>query len=443
MRLPSVSTLAAFVAILIQSQGAFAISRISAVGSKFFNEEGEQFFVKGIAYQLTPQDPLVNTTQCYLDVKLKEELGANAIRVYHVNPDGDHAGCMKAFADAGIYLFVDLDDFPTQIDQNHPAWEETQFDAFKGTLDEFQQFENTAAVFVGNEVLNTKNGSHAAPYILAAARDIKAYRDPKRYRNIPVRYSAADIAALRPMLQNYLVRRSNASETLVFFALNAYEWCGDSTYTRSGYSNLLKQAEGFPVPILFSETGCNTVRPREFQDLTAIYGPKMAGTWSGAVVHEWIQEANDDGLITYGKASQQDDEKDQSDTVVVDGYFRQGKPKPIIPDFPNSKSRWATLTPAGVNLSDYSRKASSVIAPPRPDSTSGWNVDPSAELPILDEPIATLTAELKPTQTADGAAPSHKSSASQLLSSPTSGTTIFSLMVGALIALGGIIGWLL
>ncbi|EFW20630.1 1,3-beta-glucanosyltransferase gel3 [Coccidioides posadasii str. Silveira] len=443
MRLPSVSALAAFVAILIQSQDAFAISRISAVGSKFFNEEGEQFFVKGNAYQLTPQDPLVNTTQCYLDVKLMKELGANAIRVYHVNPDGDHAGCMKAFADAGIYLFVDLDDFPTQIDQNHPAWEAAQFDAFKRTLDEFQQFEDTAAVFVGNELLNAKNGSHAAPYVLAAARDIKAYRDPKRYRNIPVRYSAADIAALRPMLQNYLVCRSNASETLVFFALNAYEWCGDSTYTRSGYLNLLKQAEGFPVPILFSETGCNTVRPRVFQDLTAIYGPKMVGTWSGAVVYEWIQEANDDGLITYGKASQQDDEKDPSDTVVVDGYFRQGKPKPIIPDFPNSKSRWATLTPTGVNLSDYSRKASSVIAPPRPDSTSGWNVDPSAELPILDEPIATLTAELKPTQTADGAAPSHKNSASQLLSSPTSGTTIFSLMVGALIALGGIIGWLL
>lgn len=44
-----------------------------------------------------------------------KELGANAIRVYHVDPFADHTGCMKAFADAGIYLFVDLDSFQTYI----------------------------------------------------------------------------------------------------------------------------------------------------------------------------------------------------------------------------------------------------------------------------------------------------------------------------------------
>lgn len=45
------------------------------------------------------------------------ELGVNAIRVYHVDPDADHNGCMSTLADAGIYLFVDLDDFPTQIEE--------------------------------------------------------------------------------------------------------------------------------------------------------------------------------------------------------------------------------------------------------------------------------------------------------------------------------------
>lgn len=48
------------------------------------------------------------------------ELGANAIRVYHVDPNADHKGCMSAFADAGIYLFVDLDTFNTQIEQVRP-----------------------------------------------------------------------------------------------------------------------------------------------------------------------------------------------------------------------------------------------------------------------------------------------------------------------------------
>ena len=45
-----------------------------------------------------------------------QEVGANSIRVYHVDPSGDHKGCMDAFSDAGIYLFVDLDTFTTQIE---------------------------------------------------------------------------------------------------------------------------------------------------------------------------------------------------------------------------------------------------------------------------------------------------------------------------------------
>lgn len=45
------------------------------------------------------------------------ELGVNSIRVYHVDPTADHTGCMEAFAEAGIYLFVDLDTFETQIEQ--------------------------------------------------------------------------------------------------------------------------------------------------------------------------------------------------------------------------------------------------------------------------------------------------------------------------------------
>jgi hypothetical protein len=43
-------------------------------------------------------------------------LGANTIRVYHVDANANHDGCMSAFADAGIYLLVDLDTFDTQIE---------------------------------------------------------------------------------------------------------------------------------------------------------------------------------------------------------------------------------------------------------------------------------------------------------------------------------------
>jgi hypothetical protein len=72
--------------------------------------------VKGIAYQLTENDPLIDTNQCTRDASLMKTLGANTIRVYHVDPTADHSGCMAAFANAGIYLFLDLDTFTTQID---------------------------------------------------------------------------------------------------------------------------------------------------------------------------------------------------------------------------------------------------------------------------------------------------------------------------------------
>jgi 1,3-beta-glucanosyltransferase GAS1 len=69
----------------------------------------------GVSYQLRPEDPLIDTEQCLRDIALMKELGVNAIRVYHVDAAANHDGCMNAFADAGIYLLLDLDTFDTYI----------------------------------------------------------------------------------------------------------------------------------------------------------------------------------------------------------------------------------------------------------------------------------------------------------------------------------------
>ncbi|KAJ5284498.1 hypothetical protein N7505_002478 [Penicillium chrysogenum] len=367
----------------LQATAVGASPSVSAVGSKFFYENGTQFYVKGIAYQLTPSDPLIDTAQCKRDIARMSELGTNAIRVYHVDPHADHKGCMSALADAGIHLFVDLDTFNTQIEQTEPHWNQTQFDHFKEVLDEFQKFDNTAGVFVGNEVLTTANGSAAAPYVLAAARDIKAYRDQKGYREIPVGYSAADIADLRPMLQNYMACSKNASERLDFYSLNAYEWCGASSYTQSGYNILQKNATDYPIPIFFSETGCNTPSPRTFEDQAAIFGDNMSDTWSGSMVYEWIEETNDYGLISYGPSV---DAATATASSIEDGFTRKGTPTPVLPDFNNLKSQWATLHPTGVALSVYKKSASSLAAIECPASTSGgWAIDPSSPLPTLGQ----------------------------------------------------------
>lgn len=248
---------------------------------------------------------------------------------------------LKYLADhTTVYIWLDLDTFNTQIEQTHPHWNESQRDAFGKVMDEFHQYDNLAGFFVGNEVLTTGisdrlnllfldayvtdnvvvgNGSVAAPYVKAAARDLKAYRTSKGYRNIPIGYSAADIATLRPMLQNYLACGSNTSESLDFFALNAYSWCGSSSYMQSGYNILEQNSTQLQIPIFMSETGCNTVRPRDFKDQEALYG-EMADVWSGSIVYEWIEEANNYGLIKYGEKVDP-----SSPSAPPDGFLRSGK----------------------------------------------------------------------------------------------------------------------
>jgi hypothetical protein len=130
-----ISTAAVVAALAVQTALA-SLPTISQVGSKFFTSDGNQFYIKGklerhclltlarsnelflgVAYQLTDSDPLIDTAQCTLDASLMQTLGANTIRVYHVDASGSHSGCMSAFENAGIYVFVDLDTFNTMINQ--------------------------------------------------------------------------------------------------------------------------------------------------------------------------------------------------------------------------------------------------------------------------------------------------------------------------------------
>ncbi|KAK4656063.1 hypothetical protein QC762_307980 [Podospora pseudocomata] len=367
-----------------------AIGPISSVGNKLFTPDGKQFFVKGIAYQLSPDDPLIDTEQCKRDVELMKELGPNTIRVYHVDADKNHDGCMKAFNDAGITALIDLDTFDTYIEPAKPAWTKRMHDRYAEVMDAFIKYDNVLGFFVGNEIISTEAHSQAAPFIKAAVRDMKAHRNAKNYREVPIGYSAADIAELRPMLQDYLTCGGNSSENVDFFALNSYEWCDPSTYETSGYENLQKQAKDFPVPIFFSETGCNVPGPRLFDDQLAIFGPKMRNDWSGAIVYEWIQEENRYGLIQYENPTKEED--------VVNGVVRSGTPKPVQPDFDNLKEKWEQVgQPTGVVKDSYDAKHVSVR--PCPEATQGgWLVKGNVKLPAVGETF-TGTYESVPSAT--------------------------------------------
>lgn len=300
-------------------------------------------------------------------------------------------------------------------------------------MDAFQSYENTAGFFIGNEVIALANQSLAAPYVKAAARDLKAYRNSKGYRDIPVGYSAADIADLRPMLQNYLACGSNSSEAIDMFGLNAYEWCGNNNMMTSGYNTLNTYAENYNIPIFFSETGCNTVQPRTFEDQSAIFGSDMNGLWSGAIIYEWIQETNNYGLISYGPQV--------SATVVasgvVAGISRTGTPSPVTPDYTNLQNQWKTLTPTGVASSAYSP----TLTPPAcPSSTAGgWLVDGDVKLPSVGQTLSTSSAGAAATGTATTSAPSASSTKK---GGANGGKEIAGMSVGLVAVMLGFMYWL-
>lgn len=280
----------------------------------------------------------------------------------------------------------------------------------------FVGYDNLGGFWIANEAINTAAGSGAAPYIKAAIADMKAYRDSKGYRSVPIGYSAADIAELRPMLQFYLACGDDDSQTVDFFGLNSYEWCAINTFNGSGYDVLQQEAATGGIPIFFSETGCNVGGPRTFDDQDAILGPDMADTWSGAIIYEWVQETNDYGLISYAN----------------DGALH-GTPTAIAPDFQNLMNHWKTLSPTGVSKSAYTNMMT-ISHPPCPISTAGgWLVNGNVALPTLG--IAAVTssgtamAAAETAHTSSGMPAFSLSSGSDTTSSPPLNPTSSSLVM--------------
>ncbi len=147
----------------------------------------------------------------------------------------------------------------------------------------------------------------------------------------------------------------------------------------------------YPVPVFFSEVGCNVVRPRTWSEMTAIFGPQMTPILSGAIAYEWVQEANNYGIIQY------------PDTTIQDGVTVPiGSPVPMQPEFDNLKSVWAAVSPTKALLAAYTPPTTTLACPA---TTVGWSIDPSAALPPTPSSAQT-TFTFPPAGTETGAAPS-------------------------------------
>ncbi|AMD18604.1 HBL298Wp [Eremothecium sinecaudum] len=297
--------------LLIRYACAF-IHPIEVNGKQFVDSvTGEPFFIKGIDYQPggsssvnDNQDPLSDPGKCARDIILFQELGINTIRIYSINPDLDHNVCMTMLAAAGIYLILDVNSpLENQHLNRYEPW--TTYNelylrhVFK-VIEQFSNYNNTLGFFAGNEVVNdSRSAKYSPPYLKALVSDMKKYIHENAPRAIPVGYSAVDDLHFRVSLSKYLECHdpSNPYNEVDFYGVNSYQWCGKQTFVSSGYDKLVNAYRDYSKPVFFSEYGCNEVLPRQFEEVQALYSSDMYTVFSGGLVYEFNQEANNYGLI--------------------------------------------------------------------------------------------------------------------------------------------------
>ncbi|GMM35117.1 putative 1,3-beta-glucanosyltransferase [Saccharomycopsis crataegensis] len=297
---------------------ANALIPLTIKGNRFIkpatkaSDDGEVFFLKGVDYQPggssaytgddADGDVLSDANACYRDAYVLQQAGVNIIRTYTVNPDVDHDDCMSILNDAGIYVLLDvnsaLDGQSLNRDSPSSSYNAEYLTRVFKVIEAFKGYPNLLGFFSGNEIINSESSAKLSPpYIRAVQRDMKQYIAAHANRTIPVGYSAADVSTLLKVSFNYLSCDNDDDSHADFFGLNSYEWCSGSTYSTSGYSTLNSTFSNASVPVFFSEYGCNTVTPRTFEEISeGIFGG-LLNTFSGGLVYEYAEEANEYGLV--------------------------------------------------------------------------------------------------------------------------------------------------
>lgn len=305
----------ALAASMLLARASADLDPIVMKGTKFFWENGTQFFIKGVAYQQDSAaagsstgsssytDPLSDEDACTRDVPLLEALGTNVIRTYAIDPTADHSACMSLLQDAGIYVISDLSEPSSSINRDDPSWDVDLYDRYTAVVDELSQYSNVIGFFAGNEVTNNASNTDASAYVKAAVRDTKSYIATLQAaggRWMGVGYAANDDSEIRHNLADYF-NCGNQSEAIDFFGYNIYSWCGDSDFETSGYSDQVDFFSNYSVPVFFAEYGCNTnggAEGRTWTDTTELFSDDMTGVFSGGIVYMYFEEDNDYGLVT-------------------------------------------------------------------------------------------------------------------------------------------------
>ncbi|WWC73310.1 uncharacterized protein I206_107277 [Kwoniella pini CBS 10737] len=299
---------------------ATALPKITRTGKYLYDESGSRFYIKGVAYQ--PQgeaaanteanqanggfpepesfhDPLSSPQNCTRDLPYLKQLGVNSVRVYSVNSSLNHDECMKTFSDNGIYVLLDVSlPLNGSIDRASPSWSTNLLNEYITTIDTFRNYDNVLAFNIGNEVVNQVSNTNAAPYVKAAARDIKAYLTSVGSSAL-VGYSATDgDADFRNDLAEYLTCGGN-DIAVDLYGLNNYEWCGNANYNSSGWNTIVSGFQNIPVATYMSEYGCIFQPPRLWTEVAALFSTPVTDVFSGGIAFSYFPTSDGYGMVTF------------------------------------------------------------------------------------------------------------------------------------------------
>ena len=297
-----------------------------------------------------------------------QKLKINTVRIYTVDNSANHDACMSALASAGIYLALDVNTPKYSINQDAPgpSYNAEYLQSIFATIDAFQSYTNTLLFFSGNEDINSVATTSAAPYVKAVTRDMKNYISARKYRSIPVGYSAADVDTVIYQTADFMNCGNDAMSRSDFFAYNDYSWCDPSSFEGSTWKAKADYFSNFSIPLFFSEYGC-VKTTRKFEEIATLYGSEMTPSYSGGLVYEYSKEGTAAPADLYGLAS-------------INGNSVSEQT-----DFGTLASALSN-TPSPTGNGGYRPSGSPANCPPQ---DSNWNVTTGSDLPVFPSDAAT------------------------------------------------------
>mmetsp|Transcript_11245 Transcript_11245/g.15823 ORF Transcript_11245/g.15823 Transcript_11245/m.15823 type:complete len:456 (+) Transcript_11245:40-1407(+) len=288
---------------------------ITVEGNKLYDSHGDRFFMKGIAFPISPEPAIYgyNSTGWINVLDQLQELGLefNTIRLYKMDPSIDYSLFFDAAAEMGVYILVPLTGYhgDGDLDRDVPpltCYKPELYGYGVRSINNYKRFPNVLGGVIGNEVMNNEITWQSAPCVKAYTRDLKKYVTKHVNRPFPLIYTAqhGGIGAYSPtkVLEHTLdyltcdptpTDNDEENDGLDMFGVNIESWCNPNDtfeHTVGSYKEVWEGLHDSPIPLFFSEMGCpqNLYKHeesegygrRQWNQIDVVLN-EMSDTWSG------------------------------------------------------------------------------------------------------------------------------------------------------------------